>query len=188
MTARPPAHGGGPDARGGNGAGGGNGAAKAVVLAVVGVVLGVLLLQAGQGHPSGSATSPPTSSTTTTVPVKGTTTTTTAAAPSQAVKVLVANASNTDGVAAYYTSKLSGAGWGTLTPTTATTEVTTSAVYYASGQQAAATAIAKTLGLDASVVQALGTQTPVQDTTGADVVVVVGNDLAAQMAPSTTPG
>lgn len=163
---------------------------RAALLAVVGVVIGVLLLQAGQhaalsggaasGSPAGRGTG---TSTTTTTTVPATTTTVATVHPSTSVKVLVANASNTNGVATYYTGTLSSAGWGTLSPTNASARLTTSAVYYATGQQGAADAVASALGVAAAQVQPLGSQTPVPGTTGADVVVAVGNDLAAKASP-----
>jgi hypothetical protein len=67
---------------------------------------------------------------------------------------------------------------------TALTAEQTSSVYYAPGEQAAAQAIAARLGILASAVQPLGVTTPVGGTTGADVVVVIGDDLAAK-APGT---
>ena len=56
-----------------------------------------------------------------------------------------------------------------------TTSVTTSVVYYASGQQAAANPVAGVLGLGASSVQALTSSAPVPST-GTDVVVVLGTE------------
>ena len=179
---------------------------KAIALFVVALGLGVYLVQLGGGQ-SGrhvAATSPaasrtatssgaPTSSSAPTsstsgAPSGGSSSPTTTIPPgetaSPSVKVLVANASQTNGVAAAYTSELSSSGWGTLTPVTALTAEQTSSVYYAPGEQAAAQAIAARLGILASAVQPLGVTTPVGGTTGADVVVVIGDDLAAK-APGT---
>ena len=50
-------------------------------------------------------------------------------------------------------------------------------MYYAAGQQAAATSIATTLGLKPTVVVPLTTSVPVAGVSGDDVVVVVGSDL-----------
>jgi hypothetical protein len=164
---------------------------RAIAVLAVAVGLGAYLIDLGAGrHPAASGTS--TTTTTTTAPRTGpkstTTTTTTLASgvqPSNAVKVLVANASQTNGVAAYYSGKLAAAGWGTLTPVTATTTFPTSSVYYATGdQQAAARAIAAALGISSSAVEPLGPTVPVSSAAGADVVVVVGDDLAAK-APAS---
>ena len=100
--------------------------------------------------------------------------------------MLVANGSSTTGAAGFFTTKLSANGWGTLTATDTSTPVSGSAVYYASGQQGPATAIAASLGLKPSVVQPLTTSVPVSGTTGADVVVVVGPDLSSQVTTTTT--
>ncbi len=101
------------------------------------------------------------------------------------VKVLVANASQTNGVAAYYSGKLAADGWGTLTPTTATTAESSSAIYYASGQRADALTIAAALGVPSSAVQPLASSVvPVVGATQAAVVVVAGNDLAAKVPPA----
>jgi hypothetical protein len=172
---------------------------RAIVIAVIGVVLGVLALQAGQ-HNASTATTTTTTTTTTTAPPTGATTTTTGggtaktttttvgtAAPSASVKVEVLNASSRDGVAGYYTGSLRSAGWGTVTPKTATTETNTTVIYYAAGQQAAANGVAKSLSLTASSVQAISATTPVaHPTPAAAVLVVVGNDLAAHVSASTT--
>ncbi|MGH9109293.1 MAG: LytR C-terminal domain-containing protein [Acidimicrobiales bacterium] len=161
---------------------------KAVVLLVVAVVVGVALLQVDH-RPSpalqhtAAVTTPtepgsksgPTTTTTTTVAVK----------PSTRVKVLVANGGTVNGAAAFFTGKLAKLGWGTLTATTTTGAVPSSVVYYAAGDQGAAAAIGASLGLAATVVQPLASSVPVSDVTGANVVLVVGPDLASQVtAPS----
>lgn len=169
--------------------------ARAAALLVLAVALGVYLLSLGTPGPRKLAaaratsatsptrpakTSPPTTTTPTTAPP--TTSSSGGTAPSGAVKVLVANASQTNGVAAYYSGKLSSAGWGTLTPVTASTAKPTSSVYFATGEQGAAQAIAASLGVPSGAVQAMSASVvPVASTTGADVVVVVGNDLASKV-------
>ncbi|HVX23047.1 MAG TPA: LytR C-terminal domain-containing protein [Acidimicrobiales bacterium] len=161
---------------------------KAALLVVVAVVVGVLLLHAATSSPSHTGSGSTSATTTTTTAGHGTTTTTTTTIPpSKDVKVLVANGSPTTGAAGYFTSKVTSAGWGTLPATDASSSsISTSAVYYASGQQAAATAIAALLGLKPSAVQPLSTSVPVTGTTGADVVVVIGSDLSSQATTTTT--
>lgn len=158
---------------------------------VVAVGLGAYLVTLGAGrHPPASATTTTTTTTTTTSPrtsPKSTSTTTTTAPgaqPSTSVKVLVANASQTNGIATYYSGKLAAAGWGTLTPVTATTALATSSLYYATGEQRAARAIAVALGIAPSAVQPFGPVLPVANTAGADVVVVAGDDLASKVPAS----
>jgi len=167
-----------------------------IVLAVA-VGLGAYLLQLGApkvGGTSAAANSPAGStsltgsggstSTTTTAPPASSTTTTAANAPSKTVKVLVANASQTNGVAAYYSGQLSSDGWGTLTPITALTARVTSNVYYASGDRGFASTVASELGLAPTAVQPYGGSTAVRSTTGVQIVVIVGNDLAAKAHPA----
>jgi hypothetical protein len=166
---------------------------RAIAVLAVAVGLGAYLITLGAGrHPAASATTTTTTTTTTTPrtsPKSTTTTTTTTAAPggqpSTSVKVLVANASQTNGIATYYSGKLATAGWGTLTPVTATTALATSSIYYATGQQRAAQAIAAVLGISSSAVQPFGPVVPVSNTAGADVVVVAGDDLASKVPASS---
>lgn len=168
---------------------------------VLAAALGAYLVDLGHGAPTRSlgATAPAASGPGTTTPTTGTgptsttstTTTTTVpggASPSPTVPVLVANASQTNGIAAYYTKKLSSLGWGTLTPVTAATAEATSTVYFASGRQADALAVAAELGLPSSAVRALATGAPVVGTTGADVVLVAGDDLAAKVPAASGTG
>jgi hypothetical protein len=129
---------------------------------------------------------PPTTVTTTTA-AGGTTTTSTTAATSttlarSATSVQVANGSQGTNLAAHYSAILSAQGWATKPPLDATTQVATSSVYYAAGQQEAAAAIATELKLSPSAVHPLTTAVPVTGASGNDVVVVIGADLAAQAA------
>lgn len=170
-------------------------AVRAAAIVILAVALGVVLLQVGTRAPAGFSigkipVTAPIGLSTTTVPspTKTTqsksTTTTTAALVRSNVKVLVANASAVNGAASSYTTLLSHQGWGTLTANDATARVATSVVYYAPGQQVAAADIASTLALAPADVQALSASVPVPGTTGADVVVLIGTDLAIK-APGT---
>ncbi len=158
----------------------------AVVLALF-VLATVLLL--GLIHPTTAATSsvsspaaPPT-----TVPSTRptTTTTTTPKAPSH-VPVLVANASGVAGAAAAITNQLQVAGWTVVAPVNASARVPTSHVYYVAGQQAAAQSAAAALHLPASSVAPYTTAAPVSTIGTAEVLVVLGPDLAATVGPTTT--
>lgn len=163
---------------------------KALAIVVVAVALGVYLLSLGNGH-GATATASSLGSTTassTTTTTAAPTTTTPPATPSKSVLVLVANASHTTGIATYYSGKLSAAGWGAVTPENATTVVTTSTVYFATGQQANADAVASELGLPVTDVQALGSTVPVVNLAGADVVVVAGVDLASKVPATASAG
>lgn len=106
-------------------------------------------------------------------------TSTTTTVPHASVSVVVANATNTNGLAAHYSTVIGAGGWKMGTPIDASTTEATSTVYYAAGQQAAAQAIATTIGVKPTQVQPLTTAAPVAGVTGTDVVVVVGQDLAS---------
>lgn len=157
---------------------------RALVLLVVAVVVGVLCLQVG-GRPPATPAPVASSATTTTTTVPHHSTTTTAARPNPAVKVLVANGGAVNGAAAYFTTKLKADGWTTLTPTNVT-PVSSSAVYYASGQQASAGTVASDVGLSASAVHPVATAPTVPGATGADVILVVGSDLSSQVSSGGT--
>jgi len=157
--------------------------AKAFVLLAVGVVVGVVLLNVGSRSPADLGLPGVTTTTSTTA---STTTTTTAPLDKSAVKVLVANGTNTTNAAGFFSQKVGALGWQTLPAVDATSKVPTTTVYYAAGQQAAAESIASSLGLKASAVAPLTTSVPVQGTTGVDVVVVVGADLAPQVSATTS--
>jgi hypothetical protein len=127
-----------------------------------------------------------TSSTTTTTSRHGHggATTTTSTVPHASVSVVVANATNTNGLAAHFSNVIGAGGWKMGTPIDATTSQATSTVYYAAGQQAAAQEIANTIGVKPAQVQPLTTAAPVNGVTGTDVVVVIGQDLASATAGS----
>jgi hypothetical protein len=91
----------------------------------------------------------------------------------------VANATSTTGLAAHYSSVIGAGGWSMKTPINATTTEATSAVYYATGQSGPAMLIANMIGVKPQQVLPLTTATPVSGVTGTDVVVVIGQDLAA---------
>ena len=71
-------------------------------------------------------------------------------------------------------------------PTDTTTPVNVTNVYYAAGEQGAASSIAASLGIKPTAVLPLTSSVPVSGTTGVDVVVVIGPDLAGQGFPSSS--
>ncbi len=147
------------------------------------VVVTVLVL--GVIHPATPTTGASASaSTTTTAPTHPTTTTTTVA-PSH-VPVLVANASGITGAAGAVTTQLQAGGWDLLPPVNASAQVTKSNVYYLAGQQKAAESIATSLQLPASDVVPYTTSAPVSSIGTAEVLVVVGPDLADRSAATAT--
>jgi hypothetical protein len=71
-------------------------------------------------------------------------------------------------------------------PVNATARVTTSHVYYVAGQQASAEAIATSLHLPPSAVAPYTTAAPISTIGTAEVVVVVGPDLASGGGSTST--
>ena len=175
-----------------------------VVATIVLVAYGTRAVTAPSGTPSSAATTSTTTvpgSTTTTAPGQTTTsttahtgtttahhghrtgaTTTTTTVPHSAVSVVVANATTVNGVAAHYSTVIGAGGWNMKAPTDADTNEATSAVYYAPGQQEAAASIATAIGVKPAQVLPISSATPLSPTTGLDVIVIVGQDLA------TAPG
>ena len=183
MTSEPPySSDGGSGGEGGSGARGSHGIApvRAFVVLVLFVVAAIALVAIGtRPTVSGDAATPPATTTPTTVAGghKTAPTTTTTTVPHSSVTVAVANATETNGLAAHYASVLTAQGWAVQSATDAATTEATSSVYYAAGQQEAAASIAATLGLKPAAVVPLTTAVPVTGVSGDDVVVVVGADL-----------
>lgn len=182
---------------------------RAVILIVVAIVVAVVLLH--HHEPSAvnaSSTSKASSSTTeassaTTVPPHATTTAPTTTPPSTVpvanVKVLVLNgASFAQPYASEFTAKLKTLGYNTLTPNNASGTVTKTAIYVLTqGFAPEAQALASSLGLPPTAVQTNVPSGPPLSSgisgTGANLVLVVGPDLAAQATSgssgaSSSPG
>ncbi|MHB8669707.1 MAG: LytR C-terminal domain-containing protein [Acidimicrobiales bacterium] len=120
--------------------------------------------------------------------------------PPSAVKVLVANSSGIAGAAKRVSDSLSPRGYNVLAPTNGTTsDEASTKVEFSAGFDAEARVLAASLGLADSAAIPLPTPAPVADTRGADIVVIVGRDLAnvaasanagspsANTAPATSP-
>jgi hypothetical protein len=135
--------------------------------------------------PSASTTTAPHAGTTTTAPHAGTTTTSTTHPPGS-VPVLVANATSTSGAAAGVSNQLQAVGWSMLPPVNASARVPSSHVYYVAGRQQEAASVASTLHLPSSAVEAYTTAAPISSIGTAEVVVVVGPDLATAASTTTT--
>ena len=164
-------------------------AGRGALLLVVAVVLGVLLLNAADDTPQraasgqGNGNGDDQETTTTTAPV-----TTTTAAPRKPaeVKVLSANGTRVAGAAGRVRDTLRAQGYNVLAPLEARNQATASAVYFSPNFEREARAVAQALRLEPNSVQPLPNPPPVPDIRGADVVVVVGPDLARRPAPTTT--
>jgi len=158
---------------------------RGVALVAVGVVIGVVLFHT-VGRPQGgsvaSIAAPATSSTTTTAPAP---TTTAAARPPAQVKTLVANGTKASGAGAKVSDTLRKAGYNVLAPTNTTTTAVSSAVLFLPGFASEAGAVATALGLAPATVMPVPTPSPVANVQAANVVVVVGPDLAGPGAPAS---
>jgi hypothetical protein len=172
---------------------------RGLIVVIVAVVLCLLLLPSATRAPATAATGAPAAGQTTTTAASAaghTTTTTTNSShshsgtttttvpPPATVHVLVANGTNTNGVAGGVTTFLGQKGYGTLTATNALTRVQTTQIYPTGGSVGAAQEVAAALGLPASTVQAIGAPAPVSSSSGATVVVIAGPELASRFAPS----
>lgn len=115
-------------------------------------------------------------------------TTTTTTVPPGHVSVLVANASGITGAAAALSAQLQASGWNMLTPTNATSDVSTSQVYYLAGFQPEAAAIATSLHLPATAAAPYTSAVPVNSIGTAEVIVVAGPDISGGSSTATTAG
>jgi hypothetical protein len=156
-------------------------------LLVVAVILGILLLRSSGGDPYSRAlrtTSPGGFSVVTTAPTATTVTTPIRSAPD--IKVLPANGTTASGAANATGSRLKSANYNVLAATNTTKGATTSSVQYAPGYEREARVVAQILGLPDSAVQAISNPPPVADTRDANIIVIVGPDMANRASASTT--
>lgn len=165
---------------------------RGVVLLLVAFVLGVFLLQrvdapdAEERVRAGTSDDDTALETTTTTTVARTTTTTAPLRAPKDVKVLSANGTSTKGAAGRVKDKLFTAGYNVLAATDTTSPSQASFVYFVAGFDREAAVVAQVLALAATTVQPMPATPPVADLKGANVVVVVGPDLAAQNPPSSS--
>ncbi len=100
--------------------------------------------------------------------------------------MLVANATGVSGAAATVSNQLQAVGWSMLPPVNASARVTSSHVYYVAGHQAEANSVAGALHLPSTAVVPYTTAAPISSIGTAEVVVVVGPDLATPASTTTT--
>ncbi|MGQ0521679.1 MAG: LytR C-terminal domain-containing protein [Actinomycetota bacterium] len=163
-------------------------AGRGALLLTVAVVLGIVLLNAADDPPPDrvTASSPDddSSQTSTTLAAPTTTVATVPLRPPPEVKVLAANGTTTKGVARKVTDQLKGAGYNVLSPTDSQ-QAGTSAVYFTGDYEREAATVAEALGLPTTVVAALPNPPPLTDARGANVIVVVGPELAQRVSGTT---
>lgn len=165
---------------------------RAAALLGAAVVIGIVLLNAADDSPTGRVTAgrdttdttvAVSEETTTTAPPV--TTTTVALRAPKDVKVVSANGTDVKGVARKATDALRAAGFNVLAPVDLGKSVPASTVYFATGFEREAQAVASLLGLGPDVVKVLPTPPPIADGRGANVVVVVGPETAARLAAAS---
>ncbi len=163
-------------------------AGRGALLLIVAVVLGVLLLNAADDTPTrvgagrdDDDSEDGTATTTTTQPVP----TTAAVRPPREVRVLSANGTEVAGAARKVSDGLRNGGYNVLAPTEARA-AETSAVYFTPTFEREAQMLAQALQLPPTAVQPLPNPPPVSDTRGANVLVVVGPDLARKASQRST--
>jgi hypothetical protein len=167
--------------------------ARGAVLIGIAVVLGLVLLQSvdtGRGSGTTEVRTDVAEEVTTTAVPRSTTTT----RPTSAVKVLVANGTTTNGVAANAQRAVAQAGYNALAAADATAAAKSARrntiVYYAAGFDSDARMIANLLGMTpAPPVAPMPAPLPVSDLKGANVLVLIGPDYTARgTATTTAPG
>jgi hypothetical protein len=186
LSRRPSGRDGAPDSTAATGS-------RAIILLVAALVLGVFILnktQHGGTAPTAVSSTPKTTTTKAGKGKGGTTTTppsTRAVRPPAAIKVLAANGSGVAGLGGKTGDRLTAAGYNSLAPTNATSDVSTSVVAYTAGFDLESLFVAQALGLPPTSVKPLDSTIPVDDAKGADIVVVVGPDLDVTSTPTTAP-
>lgn len=163
-------------------------AGRGTVLLTVAVVLGIVLLNAADDPPPDrvSASTDEESASTTTTSFADTTMPTLPLRPAAEVKVLAANGTTVRGVARKATDQLKAAGYNVLSPTDSQ-RADISSVFFTGDYQREAVALAESLAIPATSVAPLPVPPPLADARGANVVVIVGPELAQRLnAPPTT--
>ena len=166
----------------------GGAAGRGILLIAVAVLVGVLILRNGFDSGSGSSSPPTTSSgggavtsvATNTTAAGGSTestATTPSTRPANQVKVFVANGAGIQGAAGKAVDTLTPLGYVAVAGNSPN-RVQTTTVYYTEGYQAEAQGVAAALGAPAASVQPMPTPPPIADIQGAQVLVVLGPDVA----------
>ncbi|MGI8775801.1 MAG: LytR C-terminal domain-containing protein [Acidimicrobiales bacterium] len=162
---------------------------RGIILLVVALLLGIFILNKTQ--PGGTRTSvssgTKTTTTKTTKAAKGkgaatsTPPSTRAVRQPAAIKVLAANASGVPGLGSKTGDRLTAAGYNSLAPANARSQVPATLIEYAPGFDLESLFVAQALGLTPTPtsVKPLAPDVPVADTKSADIVVLVGPDLNA---------
>jgi LytR cell envelope-related transcriptional attenuator len=161
--------------------------ARGVALIATAVIIGLFVLRNGFETTGGDGPSPQVeaSDTTDTTAADGggeapteTTAPPAPRAPAE-VTVLVANTTDVSGAAGGLTDNLVGKGYQAAPPTDGQPALEQTQVLFVEGFEAEAQAVAATVGAPAEAVQPMPATPPVGDLAGAQVLVMLGSDLAA---------
>ncbi len=161
--------------------------ARGAALVVVAVVIGLLLLRNGLDTSEVVTSTKPDKSGSTSTDKSGATGTTTTTAPARSpakVTVIVLNGTPTGGAAGKYSTALASAGYQMLKPGDAATKIPATQVFFTPGYEREAAAVALAAGAPATLTPAALPTPPPGDVGAANVVVVVGTDLA-NVTPTT---
>ena len=156
---------------------------RGIALILVALVVGFVLIGTGLDSDSGSSSpaalpagaDEPTSTTSET-----TSTTLAAALPNEQVRVLVANASSSDGAAQRFTDQLNALNYATLPPTNFDPNREDTVVYYSEGFESEAAGVASAIGAPETSLQVVPVPSPVEvpdGQTAPNVIVLVGGDI-----------
>lgn len=164
---------------------------RGIPLVALAFLIGLALLNRVDSTEPGDevdASSSDTTSTTAAGPAVAPEVTTTTAAPRapREVRVLTANGTDVKGAGGRIKDRLMAAGYNTLAATDTRAKATESTVYFAAGYEREAAKVAEALGLAPTTVKAMPTPAPVADLKAANVLVVVGPDLASAGATGAT--
>lgn len=161
--------------------------ARGLALIATAVIIGLFVLRngfetqdAGDVAPVVADTSDTTAAGSPDTEPEATTETTAAPAPRPPaeVTVLVANTTGVGGAAGGLSENLTGQGYVSAPPTDAEPALQTTQVLFVEGYQAEAEAVAAAVGAPAESVAAMPDPIPVADLAGAQVLVMLGSDLA----------
>lgn len=164
---------------------------RGIPLVALAFLIGLALLNRVDSKEPGDQVETGSSDTTSTTAVGGpvepeVTTTTAAPRAPREVRVLTANGTDVKGAGGRIKDRLMAAGYNTLAATDTKAKATESAVYFAVGYEREAAKVAEALGLAPTTVKAVPAPPPVADLKAANVLVVVGPDLASAGATTTT--
>lgn len=164
---------------------------RGILLLAVAFLIGIVLLQkvdapARDDQVEAGSSDDAEETTTTTEAAPVVTTTTAALRAPKDVRVLTANGTSIKGAGGRIKDKLLAAGYNALAATDTKTPASASAVYFTPGFEREAAVIAQIVGLAPATVQAMPNPAPVADLKAANVLVVVGPEIAQAAAASSS--